>query len=45
MFAGLHTLRASLVAIGSASADNTVKIWDARTGRLLRTLEGHTGWV
>jgi WD40 repeat protein len=28
-------------AIVSASLDKTVKIWDARTGRLLHTLEGH----
>jgi WD40 repeat protein len=32
-------------AIVSASSDKTVKIWDARTGRLLRTLEGHKNWV
>ncbi|MBI4910160.1 MAG: TIR domain-containing protein [Acidobacteria bacterium] len=25
----------------SGSADNTVKVWEAHTGRLLRTLEGH----
>jgi WD40 repeat protein len=32
-------------AIVSASWDNTVKIWEARTGRLLHTLEGHKNWV
>jgi WD40 repeat protein len=32
-------------AIVSASRDKTVKIWDARTGRLLHTLEGHTNGV
>jgi len=26
----------------TASADHTIKLWDARTGRLLRTFEGHT---
>lgn len=25
----------------SASADNTLKVWDLQTGRVLRTLEGH----
>ena len=23
----------------------TLKLWDAATGQLLRTFEGHTGWV
>lgn len=31
--------------IVSASADQSLKIWDARTGAELRTLQGHTGWV
>lgn len=31
--------------IASASADNTVRIWDAATGTLLRTLTGHTDAV
>jgi hypothetical protein len=29
----------------SASADNTVRIWDAATGREIRTLAGHGGLV
>ncbi|MFZ2518861.1 MAG: hypothetical protein WA089_09190, partial [Anaerolineae bacterium] len=31
--------------IVSASADQSVRIWDGETGDLLRTLEGHTGSV
>ncbi|MHB9295703.1 putative serine/threonine-protein kinase PkwA [Pillotina sp. SPG140] len=31
--------------IVSGSFDNTVKIWDAKSGRNLRTLTGHTSWV
>ncbi|KAI0262796.1 WD40-repeat-containing domain protein [Gloeopeniophorella convolvens] len=29
----------------TASADSTVKVWDAGSGTLSRTLEGHTDWV
>ena len=29
----------------SASADNTLKVWDLETGRALRTLEGHSASV
>ncbi len=29
----------------SASADHSVKLWDALTGQELRTLRGHTNWV
>jgi WD40 repeat protein len=31
--------------IVSGSWDNTVKVWEAESGRLLRSLEGHTGGV
>jgi WD40 repeat protein len=31
--------------LATASYDRTVKIWDATTGQLLHTLEGHTDWV
>ena len=31
------------VALGSY--DNTIKLWDAKTGKELQTLEGHSGWV
>ncbi|KAF3029168.1 hypothetical protein E8E12_000367 [Didymella heteroderae] len=30
--------------LASASYDNTVRVWDAKTGQLLQTLEGHT-WI
>ena len=30
------------VALASASADGTVRLWGARTGELLNTLDGHT---
>jgi hypothetical protein len=29
----------------SGGADHTLKLWDSATGRLIRTLEGHAGWV
>lgn len=32
-------------AFVTASADNTVRIWDIQTGSLLRTLKGHTSFV
>ena len=31
--------------IVSGSHDRTVKVWEAESGRLLRSLEGHTGGV
>jgi WD40 repeat protein len=31
--------------LASASADETVKIWDPSSGECLQTLEGHSGWV
>ena len=31
--------------LASGSGDHTVRLWRARTGRLLQTLEGHTGGV
>ena len=31
--------------LASGSDDNTVKLWEARSGKLLRTLEGHQNWV
>ena len=31
--------------LASGSDDRTIKLWDARSGALLRTLEGHRNWV
>ena len=31
--------------IVSASEDNTLKVWDARSGEARLTLQGHTAWV
>ncbi|RMF45756.1 MAG: hypothetical protein D6750_11385, partial [Bacteroidetes bacterium] len=56
-FAELRTLRHGAKAVisvswspdgrrlASDSSDSTVRIWDAASGQLLRTLAGHTDWV
>ncbi|KAF2681885.1 WD40 repeat-like protein [Lentithecium fluviatile CBS 122367] len=31
--------------LASASRDDTVKVWDARSGECLSTLKGHSSWV
>jgi WD40 repeat protein len=31
--------------IATGSKDSTARIWDARTGKELRSLAGHTGWI
>jgi WD40 repeat protein len=31
--------------IVSASDDHTLRLWDALSGKCLRTLQGHSGWV
>ncbi|HXD30757.1 MAG TPA: caspase family protein [Pyrinomonadaceae bacterium] len=47
-----HTSRVNCIAFGpdgtwlaSGGADNSIKIWDVRSGRELRPLNGHTGWI
>ena len=32
-------------ALASGSDDETIRLWDAASGALLRTLAGHTDWV
>jgi WD40 repeat protein len=34
-----------LLASGSLYQDPTIRIWDTTNGKLLRRLEGHSGWV
>jgi WD40 repeat protein len=31
--------------VASGSSDNTIKLWDAKTGLELQTLKGHSRWV
>jgi WD40 repeat protein/serine/threonine protein kinase len=33
------------VLVLSGSNDNTIKLWDFATGKLIKTLRGHGGWV
>jgi len=47
-----HSMKVNAVALGlndrlmaSASADNTIGLWDVSSGRELRALSGHKGWV
>ena len=47
-----HSMKVNAVALGlddrllaSASADNTIGLWDVPSGRELRALSGHKGWV
>src|SRR5262249_57529917 len=37
--------RADGTQLASGSDDNTVRVWDAATGEVLRPLSGHTNWV
>jgi WD40 repeat protein len=42
---GLHNRKIMTEILISASADQTIKLWDVQTGRCLSTLTGHTGAV
>ncbi|MGB3509732.1 MAG: caspase family protein [Microcoleaceae cyanobacterium] len=40
-----QTLASSTGDIGSSSGDNTIKLWNLETGRVIRTLQGHDDYV
>ena len=40
-----YTTQAGAPRVVSGSSDDTIKIWDPETQKLLATLEGHTGSV
>jgi WD40 repeat protein len=31
--------------LASGGRDNAIKLWDVRTGKLLRNFNGHEGWI
>jgi WD40 repeat protein len=39
----LLAIRNSFLACGSNDNDKPIKIWNVNVGRLIKTLEGHTG--
>jgi WD40 repeat protein len=47
MWAVVYSPDTTLIATGGsdARAEHPIKIWDAKTGDLVATLKGHTGWV
>lgn len=42
---GAYLTTASGWKYGPGTGDNEAKIWDVETGRLVRTLEGHSHWI